>query len=70
MLDIYRVAKPLPATDTKVNSCFSIYWSGEIIAQKMIYSCNDCKIFRAQIPRKFFEGVASGGYLLSHEVAR
>ena len=36
----------------------------------MIYSCNDCKIFRAQIPRKFFEGVANGGYLLSHEAAR
>ena len=37
---------------------------------QMIYSCNDCKIFRAQIPRKFFEGVANGGYLLSHEAAR
>ena len=52
-MDIYRAAKrrgkyPTLATDTEVNSCFSIYLNSEIIYTKKInlynfFTCHGCK---------------------------
>ena len=52
-MDIYRAAKrrgkyPTLATDTEVNSCFSIFQNGEIIYTKKInfddfFTCHGCK---------------------------
>ena len=55
-LDIYRAAKrrgkyPTLATDTEVNSCFSIYYNSEIIYTTKInlddfFTCHGCKLGR------------------------